>query len=94
MDIYSAIVVFVPLITPLAAAYGIHPVHLGIIFVATMELGYLLPPVGLNLYIASYRSNRPVLDVCLAPLPFLLILFGAVLLIAFVPTLSLMFVAP
>lgn len=54
-----------------------------------MELGYLLPPIGLNLYIASYRFKRPVLEVCLATLPFILILFGAVLLISFIPALSL-----
>ena len=94
LHIFSALVLVVPLMLPVAAQYGVDPVHLGIIFVATMELGYLLPPIGLNLYISSYRFNRPVLDVCLATLPFILILFGAVLLITFVPTLSLMFVEP
>jgi len=94
LHIFSALVLVVPLMLPVAAQYGVDPVHLGIIFVATMELGYLLPPIGLNLYIASYRFNRPVLDVCLATLPFILILFGAVLLITFVPSLSLLFVTP
>lgn len=92
LHIFSALVLVVPLMLPVAAQYGVDPVHLGIIFVAAMELGYLLPPIGLNLYIASYRFNRPVLDVCLATLPFILILFGAVLLITFIPSLSLMFV--
>lgn len=89
LHIYSALVLVVPLILPVAAQYNIDPVHLGIIFVATMELGYLLPPIGLNLYISSYRFNRPVLEVCVATLPFVFILLGAVILIAFVPSLSL-----
>jgi len=93
LHIFSALVLVVPLILPLAAKYGIDPIHLGIIFVATMELGYLLPPIGLNLYIASYRFNKPVLDVCLATLPFILILLAAVLLITFVPALSLALVS-
>ena len=59
MDIYSAILVVVPLIIPLGNLFGIHPVHLGIIFLANLELGYLTPPVGLNLYLASYRFNEP-----------------------------------
>ncbi|MEO8443833.1 MAG: TRAP transporter large permease subunit [Gammaproteobacteria bacterium] len=92
LHIFSALVLVVPLMLPVAARYGVNPVHLGIIFVATMELGYLLPPIGLNLYIASYRFNRPVLDVCIATLPFILILFVAVLLITFVPALSLAFI--
>ncbi|MBN8279634.1 MAG: TRAP transporter large permease subunit [Gammaproteobacteria bacterium] len=94
LHIFSALVLVVPLMLPVAAQYGIDPVHLGIIFVATMELGYLLPPIGLNLYIASYRFGRPVLDVCLATVPFILILLGAVLLITFVPSLSLAFLKP
>ena len=89
LHIFSALVLVVPLMLPVAAQYGIDPIHLGIIFVATMELGYLLPPIGLNLYIASYRFGRPVLDVCLATVPFILILLGAVLLITFLPSLSL-----
>jgi C4-dicarboxylate transporter, DctM subunit len=63
MDIFSATVVVVPLILPLGAAFGIHPVHLGIIFIANLELGYLTPPVGLNLFLASYRFERPLLEV-------------------------------
>jgi tripartite ATP-independent transporter DctM subunit len=90
LHIFSALVLVVPLILPVAAQYGVDPVHLGIIFVATMELGYLLPPIGLNLYIASYRFGRPVLDVCLATVPFILILLAAVVLITFVPSLSLL----
>ena len=60
MDIFSAIVVVVPLIVPVATAFGIGPVHLGIIFLANMELGYLTPPVGMNLFLAAYRFDKPV----------------------------------
>lgn len=89
LHVYSALVLVVPLILPVAATYGVDPVHLGIIFVATMELGYLLPPIGLNLYISSFRFRRPVLDVCMATLPFMLILLVTVFLITFIPALSL-----
>jgi tripartite ATP-independent transporter DctM subunit len=89
MDIFSATVVVVPLILPLGAAFGIHPVHLGIIFIANLELGYLTPPVGLNLFLASYRFNRPLLEVYRASLPALFILGVGVLLITYVPWLTL-----
>src|SRR6187551_871535 len=89
MDIFSATFVVVPLIAPIAAAFGIHPVHLGIIFVANLELGYLTPPVGLNLFLSSYRFGRPVMEVARASLPMLLILAVGVLLITYVPWLTL-----
>ena len=89
MDIFSAIVVVVPLITAIGAAYGIDPVHLGIIFVANLELGYMTPPVGLNLFFASYRFDRPLLHVYKAAVPFLLILLVGVILITYIPWLSL-----
>lgn len=89
LDIFSAIVLVVPLILPLAAGYDVHPVHLGIVFLAAMQLGYLTPPVGLNLFIASYRFEKPILHVYAATLPFLLILLLSVVLIAFWPGLSL-----
>jgi tripartite ATP-independent transporter DctM subunit len=88
MDIFSATVVIVPLIVPLGLAFGIHPIHLGIIFVANLELGYLTPPVGLNLFLASYRFGRPLLDLYRAAVPFLLILGVGVLLITYVPPLT------
>lgn len=88
MDIFSAIAVVVPLITPLGAAFGIHPVHLGIIFIANLELGYITPPVGLNLFLASYRFKRPLLEVARAALPMLAILGIGVLLITYVPALT------
>jgi tripartite ATP-independent transporter DctM subunit len=89
IEIYSAILVVVPLITPMGAAFGVDPVHLGIIFLANLELGYLAPPVGLNLLLASYRFNRPMSEVARATLPFLLILTLGVLLITYVPAMSL-----
>ncbi len=88
MDIFAAIAVVVPLIIPLGAAYGIHPVHLGIIFIANLELGYITPPVGLNLFLASYRFKRPLLEVARAALPMLAILGIGVLLITYVPALT------
>ena len=92
LDIFSAIVLVVPLILPLAANYGVDPIHLGIVFLAAMQLGYLTPPVGLNLFIASYRFDKPILTVYAATLPFLLILFVSVLIITFWPALSLFLV--
>lgn len=89
IDMFSALVVVVPLILPVAAAYGIHPVHLGIIFLANLEIGYSTPPVGLNLFIASARFQRPVLTLYRASLPFLAILLACLLAITYVPALSL-----
>ncbi len=85
MDIFSAIVVVVPLIVPLGAAFGVDPVHLGIIFIANLELGYLTPPVGLNLFLAAYRFERPLLTVARAALPGLAILALGVLAITYWP---------
>ena len=89
LDIFSAIVLVVPLIVPVALEYGIDPVHLGIVFLAAMELGYMTPPVGLNLFMSSYRFNKGIGEICLATLPFLVVLFLCVLLITFLPALSL-----
>jgi tripartite ATP-independent transporter DctM subunit len=88
MDIYSAILVVVPLIIPLGQLFGIHPVHLGIIFLANLELGYLTPPVGLNLYLASYRFDEPITRVYKDVWVFLLLGLAAVLLITYVPFLT------
>jgi tripartite ATP-independent transporter DctM subunit len=88
MEIYAAIVVVVPLIVPLGAAFGIHPVHLAIIFIANLELGFLTPLVGLNIFLASYRFKRPVLEVCVAALPMMAILGIGVLVITYVPWLT------
>ena len=88
MDIFSAILVVVPLIIPLGNHFGINPVHLGIIFLANLELGYLTPPVGLNLYLASYRFEEPIARVYRDVLVFLLLGLAAVLLITYVPFLT------
>jgi tripartite ATP-independent transporter DctM subunit len=89
LDIFSAIVLVVPLILPIASGFGVNEVHLGIVFLAAMQLGYLTPPVGLNLFIASYRFEKPIMHVYSATFPFLIILLLSVILIAFWPDLSL-----
>lgn len=88
LDIISAIVVVVPLMLPVAAAFGIDPLHLGIIFLANMELGYLTPPVGMNLYLASFRFGKPLMTLFRAAMPFFVINLVAVLVITFVPAIS------
>lgn len=92
IDMFSALIVVVPLILPIAAAYDVHPVHLGIIFLTNLEIGYSTPPVGLNLFIASARFERPILELYRASLPFLAILLGALVIITYVPQLSLFLV--
>ena len=89
LDIFSAIVLVVPLILPVASLYGIHPVHLGIVFLAAMQLGYLTPPVGLNLFIASFRFERSIVEVFRATFPFFILLAITVVIIAYWPGLSL-----
>lgn len=89
LDIFSAIVLVVPLILPVASLYGVHPVHLGIVFLAAMELGYLTPPVGLNLFISSFRFERSIADIFRATFPFFILLLIAVVIIAYWPGLSL-----
>jgi tripartite ATP-independent transporter DctM subunit len=88
MDIFSAILVVLPLITPLGDAYGINPVHLGIIFIMNMEVGFLTPPVGLNLFLASYRFGKPFTKVCRYILPFLIVQLIVVFLVTYIPALS------
>jgi C4-dicarboxylate transporter DctM subunit len=89
MDIFSAIIVVVPLIIPIASEYGVDPVHLGIIFLANMEIGYITPPVGLNLFISSLAFERPVVELYRMALPFLGLMLAALLLITFNEDLSL-----
>ena len=89
MDIFSAIVIVVPLTGPMAQAFGIDPLHLGVIFLANLELGYLTPPVGMNLFLASLRFERPLLEIWRTVVPFLAIFALWVLLIVYVPALSL-----
>lgn len=92
LDIFSAIVIMIPIILPIAVQYGIHPVHLGILFLANMQLGYFTPPVGMNLFIASFRFNKPVMTLYRATLPFFFILLATVLIITYWPGLSLMLI--
>jgi tripartite ATP-independent transporter DctM subunit len=92
LDIFSALVIVVPLILPVAAGYGIHPVHLGIVFLANMQIGYFTPPVGMNLFIASYRFKKPLLELYSACWPFMLVLLVALLLITYIPGISLAFI--
>jgi tripartite ATP-independent transporter DctM subunit len=88
MDIYSALVVVVPLILPMAETFGVHPAHLGIMFLANLELGYLTPPVGMNLFLSSFRFEKSLPGVARATFPFLLLLACIVLLITYIPWLS------
>lgn len=89
LDIFSATVIMVPLLLPIAVNYGIHPVHLGIIFIANLQIGYFTPPIGMNLFIASYRFNKPIVELYTATLPFMAVLLVVLVLITYVPQLSL-----
>jgi tripartite ATP-independent transporter DctM subunit len=89
MDIFSALVVVVPLLTPIAAAYGIDPIHLGVIFLTNLEIGASTPPLGINIFIAGMRFEKPILRLYLAALPFIAILLLALAVITYVPWLSL-----
>ena len=88
IEIYAAIIVVVPLLVPLGVAFGLDPIHLGVIFLANMELGFLAPPVGLNLLLSSYRFNKPMAEVTRATLPMLFVLLIGVLLITYFPPLT------
>lgn len=89
LDIFSALIIMVPLLLPIAIGYGIHPIHLGIIFLANMQVGYFTPPVGMNLFIASIRFDKPMVEILRAALPFFFLLLFAVLVITYWPELSL-----
>ena len=91
LDIFSALVIMVPLILPLAISYGVDPVHLGIIFLANMQIGYFTPPIGMNLFIASYRFRKPISEIYLATLPFMGVLLIVLALITYLPEISLFF---
>jgi hypothetical protein len=88
MDIFSAIVVVVPLIVPIALGFGVDPYHLGVIFLLNLEIGYLTPPVGLNLFIASFRFNKPITQLYRSVLPFIGLLGIALIIVTYVPALS------
>ncbi len=88
LDIFSALVLIVPIILPIAEGYGVDPIHLGIIFLTNLQIGYCTPPVGLNLFLASYRFEKPIAELCYATLPFLGLLFITLLIITYFPWLS------
>ena len=92
MDIFSATVVVVPLIAPIALEFGIDPIHLAIIFLTNLEIGYLTPPVGINLFISSLRFQRPITQLYRSSLPFVLLMLVALVLITYIPALSLFWV--
>jgi C4-dicarboxylate transporter, DctM subunit len=92
MDIFSALIVVVPLVAPVATGFGVDPVHLGIVFLTNLEIGYLTPPVGLNLFISSYRFQQPVVKLYGASIPFLLLMLAALVVITYAPALSLVLV--
>jgi tripartite ATP-independent transporter DctM subunit len=85
LEIYSAIIILAPLIAPLGAVFGINPIHLGVIFLANLELGYLTPPLGLNLFLSSFRFNKPLLTISRSIIPFFIVLFIALMIITYVP---------
>jgi tripartite ATP-independent transporter DctM subunit len=89
MDIFSAIIVVLPLLLPMSAEYGIHPIHMAMIFLTNLEIGYITPPVGVNLFISAFRFNRSILEMYKVSLPFLCVLLVALLLITYVPLISL-----
>ena len=91
LDVFAAVVIMVPLLLPVAVGYGIHPIHLGIVFLANLQIGYFTPPIGMNLFIASYRFDRPMLELYAACLPFMGVLLIALMLITYIPWLSLWF---
>ena len=92
LDIFSALVIMIPLIVPIAIGFGIDPVHLGIIFLANMQIGYFTPPIGMNLFIASYRFDKSITELYQATLPFMGVLLIALLIITYIPALSLYFI--
>lgn len=89
MDIFSAIIVVVPIILPMAEEFGVDPIHLAIIFLTNLEIGFITPPVGINLFISSFRFDKPVLELYRASFPFLILLLIALLIITYVPSMTL-----
>jgi C4-dicarboxylate transporter, DctM subunit len=92
VEIFSAIIIVVPIIVPVAAQYGIDPIHLGVVFLLNLEIGYMTPPLGLNLFLSSSRFQIPLHKLYAATLPFWLMMLGALALVTYVPSLSLLLV--
>lgn len=93
LDIFSALVIMIPILLPIAVGYGIHPIHLGIVFLANMQIGYFTPPIGMNLFIASYRFKKPIIELYLSTIPYMLILLLALVIITYWPSLSLVLIS-
>ena len=93
MDIMSAILVLAPILTPMAIHYGINPIHFGIIMIVNLEIGYLTPPIGINLFVASGIFKQPLIDIIKAVLPFLLVMIFGLAVISIFPEISLYFVS-
>lgn len=89
MDIFSAIIVVVPLILPIAEQFGVNPLHLAIVFLTNLEIGYITPPVGINLFISSFRFNRPVIELYRVSIPYLILMVIALIIITYIPILTL-----
>lgn len=94
LDIFSAIVIMVPLILPIAVSFGVHPIHLGVVFLANMQIGYMTPPVGMNLFIASYRFGKPITEIYRSTVGFMVVLMVALMIITYWPELSLVLLIP
>ena len=92
MDIFSAIIISVPLIAPIGAYFGIDPIHLAIIFIANLELGFLTPPVGMNLYLSAYRFNESMPTIYRSTIPFFFVMLLSVIAVTYLPFLSTFFV--
>ena len=92
LEVFSAIIIIVPIIIPIALRYGVDPIHLGIMFLMNLEIGYLIPPLGLNIFLASSRFKKTLPEVYVSLVPFLILLLGVLALITCVPGLSLLFV--
>jgi tripartite ATP-independent transporter DctM subunit len=90
MDIFSAIIVVVPLILPIAETFGVNPLHLAIVFLTNLEIGYITPPVGINLFISSFRFNKPVLELYKVSIPYLILMLIALIIITYIPWLTLL----
>ena len=90
MDIFSAIIVVVPLILPIAEQFGVNPLHLAIVFLTNLEIGYITPPVGINLFISSFRFNKPVLELYRVSIPYLILMLIALIIITYIPWLTLL----
>ena len=90
MDIFSAIIVVVPLILPIAEQFGVNPLHLAIVFLTNLEIGYITPPVGINLFISSFRFNKPVIELYKISVPYLFLMLMALIVITYIPWLTLL----